>query len=323
MKTAANIFAFIFALAVWTSCVSEEVIEVNPDFVLSFETDGQTTALAGTEFYVNLSGSGEFRTLYDGTEKHVWGEEDALGVPFDKATSLPVNYARAGKYSLTVVASSSEDFGKKLNRQVKTVEITAIDRRNSITNFYIPNSSGREEYDGAISDEAIDIQILEIVDRTNLKPVFILDSPDAKAYVNGVEQVSGESVHDFTNPVIYTVKAVEGNERNYTVTFTVIPSSAENSILSFKLADYNSGAGYTSSNGEVGEIDETNRVITVTLDPTTRASVQLVITSSPNSSIRINNQLYSERTRYALRTITGIMVTAENGDVATYTLNIQ
>lgn len=53
----------------------------------------------------------------------------------------------------------------------------------------------------------------------NLAPTFTL-SEGAKAYVNGVEQVSGQTIVDFSQPVEYTIVSHDGYKRTYTVTIT-------------------------------------------------------------------------------------------------------
>lgn len=53
----------------------------------------------------------------------------------------------------------------------------------------------------------------------NLAPTFTV-SEGAKVYVNGVEQISGQTVNDFSKPVEYTVVSEDGYERTYTITIT-------------------------------------------------------------------------------------------------------
>ena len=53
----------------------------------------------------------------------------------------------------------------------------------------------------------------------NLAPTFEV-SEGAKVYVKGVEQVSGQSVNDFSQPVEYTIVSEDGYERIYTVSIT-------------------------------------------------------------------------------------------------------
>ena len=53
----------------------------------------------------------------------------------------------------------------------------------------------------------------------NLAPTFEV-SEGAKVYVKGVEQVSGQTVNDFSQPVEYTIVSEDGYERTYTVNIT-------------------------------------------------------------------------------------------------------
>jgi hypothetical protein len=200
-------------MAVFVSCAKEEMIAVDPEFVLSFQRIGQENALAGTSFFVVPTGSGEFLTLYDGTKGKVWGEEGATGVDFNSADSLEITYKWAGTYNLTVVASSFGDFGKTMERKASTVTINTLDIRNGFARFVL---TGKLE--GAItSNDEILVTVPATTTDFNFKPEFRLESDSAKAYVNGVLQVSKKTLNDFSQPVVYTVKPVNGAERNFTV----------------------------------------------------------------------------------------------------------
>lgn len=199
-------------LIIFMSCAKEDTVAVDPDFVLSFQRNGVENASAGTSFFVLPTGSGEFLTLYDGTKGKVWGEEGAIGVDFNKADSMEVLYKWAGVYNLTVVASSFGDFGKKMEREIKTVEINTLDTRDRITRFVI------NKVDGVITkNDEILVTLPASTTDFKFKPEFKLESDSAKAYVNGVLQISKKTENDFSQPVVYTVKPVNGSERNFTV----------------------------------------------------------------------------------------------------------
>ena len=66
MKTMYKLFITMIVSVLVFSCVQEEMIDTNPSFILSYERDGQSAAVAGTKFYVIPNGSGEFFTLFDG-----------------------------------------------------------------------------------------------------------------------------------------------------------------------------------------------------------------------------------------------------------------
>jgi len=314
MKIINKSIVILIILIISISCAKEEMITVDPGFILSFQRDGKTDANVGSAFYVIPTGSGEFLTLYDGTEGHIWGEPDSKGVDFNKADSLGVRYSAAGKYFLTLVSTSTGDFGKQVSREVKSVEINAVDDRNSFTVF---NING---VDGVFSpNNEITFSVPDIIADFNFKVIFVLESELAKAYVNGIEQISDVTVNDFSQPVVYTVKSSLGSEKQYTVKFSTYPSSTEKQITKFVL-----GVG---GNGEIGVIDEINKTINLTANYSTNlASVRLVLESSYASKIYVNNAIYSDRTNYNLSNsgngqVNTLRVVAQDNSEVVYTIN--
>jgi hypothetical protein len=85
----------------------------------------------------------------------------------------------------------------------------------NILTFKVANQVGSTK----ITSSTVELQVKEGVDRANLTPVFTL-SESARAYVGGQEQVSGQDSHDFTTPVSYVIKPLEGAEKEYKVTIT-------------------------------------------------------------------------------------------------------
>ena len=310
---AINKYLFILITCLFCfSCVKEEMITTNPEFTLSYERDGKTEAEAGTPFYIIPTGSGEFITLFNGTEGRVWGEPGAKGVDFNKADSLPVSYLNAGKYNLTLVVSSTGNFGEDFSRTVKTVEINVVDKRNSFTVFNINGT------DGTITkDDEILFSVPNSITDFNFVPVFGLQSDTSKVYVNGVEQFSDVTSNDFSQPVVYTIKALSGNEKNYTVKFSTFPASSEKMITKFVL-----GLG---GNKEVGVIDETNKTITLTANYATNTSaVRPVIISSYGSKVYLGTVAYSERKDYNLSStgVKTVKVVAQDKSEVVYALKV-
>ncbi len=304
--------SLLIALIISGSCAREEMIIVDPDFILTFQRDGKTDALAGNPFYIIPTGSGEFLTLFDGTAGHVWGEPGAKGTDFNKADSLAVQYNTAGLYTLSLVATSSGDFGKEVSRKVKSVEINVVDERNSITLF---NING---VDGLISaNNEISFNVPDIVTDFNFVATFVLQSALAKVYVGGVEQTSAVTINDFSQPVVYTVKSAQGNEKLYTVKFTLFPASGKKQLTKFSL-----GVG---GNSEVGIIDETNKTISLTANYSTNLKVvRLILSSSYASKIYLSNALYSDRKNYDLSPtgINSIKIVAQNNSEVSYSINV-
>lgn len=85
---------------------------------------------------------------------------------------------------------------------------------------------------------------------TNRIAKFTATAADVK--VGSTVQVSGSTVNDFTNPVIYRVTAADKSTQDYTVTVTLAPSSAK-AITAYSL------------NGSAGTINESNKTIAVTM----------------------------------------------------------
>ncbi len=309
MKIIDKIIAVFVVLMYFTACIKEEMIVVDPDFTLTFQRDGRQDAYAGTPFYVIPTGSGEFLTLFDGTDGHVWGEQGAKGIDFNKADSLLVQYNDAGKYKLTLVASSSGNFGKEFSRMEKTVEVNVVDNRNSFTVFNINGIEG----EFAPNNEILFL-VPDIVTDFNFVAVYGLQSNLSKVFVGGVEQTSSVTVNDFSKPVVYTVKSAQGDVKNYTVKFSTFPASIEKALTKFAL-----GVG---GNGEVGVIDEEKKEINLISNYATNlASVRLILQSSYASKILINNVLYSDRRNYDLaKTVKSIKIVAQNNSEVEYAI---
>ena len=310
MKIIYKSILILITLFIASSCVKEEMIKPDPSFILTFQRDGQADALAGQAFYIIPTGSAEFFTLCNGTKGHVWGESGAKGVDFNKADSLLVQYSVAGTYPLTLVTSSTGNFAKEYSVNTKTVDINVVDQRNSFKVFNINGVDGNF----APNNEIL-FSVPDVVTDFNFIAVFRMDSDSAKAYVNGILQVSKETVNDFSKPVVYTIKSAQGNEQQYTVKYSTFPSSEEKALTKFAL-----GVG---GNGEVGVIDEAAKTINITTNYSTNlGAVRLVLTSSYASSIYLNNVLYSDRKNYNLNTTKSIKVVAQNTTEATYTINV-
>ncbi|NLI71060.1 MAG: hypothetical protein GX364_09380 [Firmicutes bacterium] len=86
-----------------------------------------------------------------------------------------------------------------------------------ITSFSFPEQTGPAVIDA--ENRTVCIEVERGTDLAGLKAEFTL-SEGATAYVNEIEQQSGETENDFSNPVIYTVKAEDGSTADWVVTVT-------------------------------------------------------------------------------------------------------
>ncbi|WP_165861243.1 S-layer homology domain-containing protein [Paenibacillus paeoniae] len=152
---------------------------------------------------------------------------------------------------------------------------------------------------------------IEVAHGTNLNGLvstFAL-STGASAAVGSVNQVSGTTVNDFTNPVTYIVKAADGSTQNWTVTVSV------KTILS-------SAATLTSTIGTVSIGGTVNETIKNIPNGTTLAVFKAAITPAAKATFEVYE---SNGVTAATTLVTGVkvIVTAEDGtSKVTYTVTV-
>jgi len=105
-----------------------------------------------------------------------------------------------GEYTLTYV---DRNIVKKFNYRKPSSQ-------NEIISFRV------EGVNATISGNTVYVQLKERAEIKKLIPIFTL-SEYAEAYVNGVRQISGQSMVDFSNDVYYVVRAENGEEATYIV----------------------------------------------------------------------------------------------------------
>lgn len=306
-----------------TSCSDEVAIQPDATFTLSNQNVEKTeyTSYAGETFYVQKKGSGEFMTLYDGTNGKIWGESGATGVQFQLNDSLPVTYSTIGEYNLTVVASSSGKFGQEYLQKSKSAKVTVIDRRKIMVSYSLLISG--TEYKAVIDGQRnVTISIPDVFKDSIIatKPIFSTSSSAADVLVSNQKQTSGASVQNLTDNVVYKVVAPNGDYLEYTVKVNFYASSSEKKITQFKLVKDG-----VYGNGEEGVIDEANKTIGITLNYGTPASkVKVDIVSSVFSSYLYNNNLvfgtYTNLSNSGTNPLQTIKVVAQNKSEITYTV---
>ena len=187
---------------------------------LQFSIPNQSgqTEITGTTIYLKEHWSGDLTgivpefMLTEGATAYVNGLEQISGVNVHDFL-LPVEYK--------VVAADKSD------STVYTVEISTK-YESEILAFSIPNQDGETEIVGK------NVSLKEICDGdlTGITPEFTL-SEDAKAYVNGVEQISGVTANDFTSIVEY--KIVAADKLDSTIYRVYITSNCKSNLLSFSI----------------------------------------------------------------------------------------
>lgn len=152
-------------------------------------------------------------------------------VPFGTKINNLIAEFSVSESAVMKVDGKIQESGKTANNFLKDVdyEIVAEDGSSKVYDLIIkegPNDRNNFLYFaftepqavGVIDNEnrTITVEVPEGTDLSSLTPV-ISTSKNSTVYIGGEEQISGESVVDFTNPVYYIVKAENGDIALYTV----------------------------------------------------------------------------------------------------------
>jgi hypothetical protein len=163
--------------------------------------------------------------------------------------------------------------------------------------------------DGTINqtDKTIDVTLPTGTDVTALVATFT--TTGASVEVGSTAQISETTANDFTNPVVYTVTAIDATTQDYTVTVTVVAKS----ITAFSI------------NGVQGAIDQTAKTITVTL-PTGTDVTALVATFTKTgvsvkvgSKVQVSGTTANDFTNPVVYTVTGVDATTQDYTVTVTT----
>jgi formylglycine-generating enzyme required for sulfatase activity len=156
----------------------------------------------------------------------------SVGTPsYDSSThtaSFPVSGLSAAFYTaqlssqVTDIAGNALDAAKNSSVNFMTEGYVAPNGNKAITSFSLYGTQGIIDE----NNKTINITITAS-DHDVTKAVPSFTTTGMNVTVNGAMQTSGSSVHDFTNPVTYTVTASDGTTAAYTVSvhFTVVVTS--------------------------------------------------------------------------------------------------
>ncbi|ANY65641.1 hypothetical protein BBD42_03560 [Paenibacillus sp. BIHB 4019] len=194
-------------------------------------------------------------------------------------------------YTVSVIASSAKD----------------------ITAFSFAEQTGAATINTAA--HTIAVEVAGDADITSLKAVFTL-AAGATASVGSVVQVSGTTVNDFTNAVIYEVKAEDGSTQNWTVTVT---KSSEKAITAFSVI------GVTQTKAAV--INTTDYTVDVEVaygtSLTSLSNLKATFSLSPGATAKIGSTVQvSGSTANDMRTPVTYVVTAADGSFQEWLVNV-
>ena len=130
--------------------------------------------------------------------------------------------------------------------------------------YSMPDQTGSAEINP--DTQTITIEVANRTDLTNLIASFEL-APGATTSITSIEQESGITVNNFSSPVEYLVRGIDGSTASWMVTVTeFIILSTENNILSFILMEQTGEADINRS-AHIVNIEVTNGTDLSSLTP--------------------------------------------------------
>jgi len=308
---------FVTAIVLLASCTKEPAINPNAMFTTKLVDN---TSSAGETFYIYLDNCrGDFYTLYTGLTSGTTWKPDTItsGTSIDNTSdSVAVTYANAGEYKLTLVTSSSGNWGEEYLVDDYTENIIIVDGR---TGFASMEVNKREGIISATENEVL-FYAHKLEDITDERVKFLTISGDAEVYVGDELQSSGRNYHDFSalnpgddegRPVIYTVKALNGTTEDYTAMFILREPSSEKILY-----------GLSSDDLEADfMIDQDNKDVTVSYYEGVSLIGKLLADGSSGAIVRIGSTEIQEKAKKVdLSSATAITVEAEDVSVQDYAI---
>jgi hypothetical protein len=225
-----------------------------------------------------------------------------------KEETFAYTYPEPGTFTATIVATSYGNNGEEVYEDVDSLQVLITDGRAELIEFGFRSP----KVIGTITGQDMEAIVPYGTDLTNLKATFKTSSKFAVVTVNGVEQASGKTANDFTNPVDFLVTAQTGATKTYTAHVYSIPDTAKQ-LLSFMIKD-------------VEGIFEGNTIrITLPAGNSDLTSLKAEFeTSSDKAVVTVNGKVQtSGTTRNDFTDPVEYVVTAEDGSFNVYTVIVE
>ncbi len=136
-----------------------------------------------------------------------YGASAAIGSTAQVSGTTANNFSNTVTYTVT-----AEDGSTTVDWDVNVT--VAQNTENDILSYSFDEQTGDANIDA--TDHTVTIEVENGTDLTNLVATFTL-SGDAVAKIGTTTQVSGTTANDFTDDVIYTITAQNGDEQDWTV----------------------------------------------------------------------------------------------------------
>lgn len=164
-----------------------------------------------------------------GVEGTIDGEDIEVTVPYGtNVTDSAATFTYTG--AKVVVGEAEQESGVTTNDFTNSVLYTVVGDDNSTKDYTVkvtiaPSSDkaitsfSLAGANGTINGQTIAVKLPSDTNVTNLAATFTTTGTEVK--VGDVVQISGQTLNNFTNPVVYTVTAADASTQIYTVTVTL------------------------------------------------------------------------------------------------------
>jgi hypothetical protein len=179
----------------------------------------QSTSSALTPFYkmgIDFNLIGDNDTLYVKDIHDSYNKVYHFSVPNFKLKSIQVN-----PYSFNLL-------------KISTLNKIVLSNLKQFTSFEFTSLNAK----GVITGDTVKITVPFNTDVTKLTASFT-NSSKSVVTINSVNQISGKTVNNFKNDLVYTITAEDGSTHNYIVKVIIAskPKSSEKRLLSFEFPD--------------------------------------------------------------------------------------
>lgn len=289
----------------------------------SFSVDKTSGLIGSTEFTFTVN-----QVAADAITLFPYGTEDATkgGILLaasdftDGKATVKFTYSFVGTFNAVVISNKHSANGATVkNVRSSTQAITLTSNQNSISDFSVTDnttdSKNPATFTGSFSSNNIAVT-LPYANRTSITKLVaaFTASPFAAVTIGTTAQVSGTTINDFTNPVIYTVKSSDGTAtQQYTVTVTITPAETDNSLKSASATNNSKSFKKKALPGYVDNAAK-NIVIYDTIGTTDFDSVRVgYVTNGKFATASLKQDSLLN-----LTTFKSITITAENSSQAAY-----
>ncbi|MFO7670711.1 MAG: hypothetical protein R6W31_13710 [Bacteroidales bacterium] len=215
----------ILGILMFPGCNKEDITEPRACFSVDV-----TDANVGEPVTFTNCSEGKAFSIWTGDSYHAFTKYGLdAGIAMDGETFI-YTYPEPGTFTATIVATSYGNNGTEVYEDADSLVIHITDGRAELIEFGFRSP----KVVGVISGHDIETIVPFGTDLTTLKATFKTSSKFAVVTVGGVEQLSGKTANDFTNPVEFIVTAQNGNTTSYLASAYSIPDTAKQ-LISFAI----------------------------------------------------------------------------------------